>query len=241
MTPRLASDALELLTTRLRADGKMAHFIASHLGAAARFEPAAARRLGRRAARRARGDLGLARLLPAARRQHRLVADAPRMTRFGLIACDDPFETGWDDTPRLDRRPILALDMNAYLLRQLRATARLAQRLGEDAIADRNAERADGSTPPSWRRLYDEERASSSTPTPTTGVRRPAVDARRRSCRCGRACRWSARTQRAMVRDVLLDPRRLFGAVPFPSVAYDESAYGAAAGGAARPGRRSPC
>ena len=34
-----------------------------------------------------------------------------------------------------------------------------------------------------------------------------------------------AETKREMIEDVLLDPAQFFGAIPFPSVAYDEPAY----------------
>jgi hypothetical protein len=223
MTPRLASDALELLVDRLRADGKMPHFIASTWVRPHASQPPlvgwAAERLIER-----RGDLGLARrLLPGLDANNGWWL-TQRMTRFGLIACDDPFETGWDDTPRLDRGPILALDMNAYLLRQLRATARLAERLGEVAIAARNAERADRLDAAILERLYDPERRVFLDAGADDGLRRPLVTP------AALLPLWAGvslerEEAQAMVREVLLHPAKLFGAVPFPSVAYDEPAY----------------
>lgn len=223
MAPRLASDALELLTDRQRGDGKMPHFITSTWVRPLASQPPlvgwAAERLVER-----RGDLGLARRLLAGLDANNRWWLTQRMTRFGLIACDDPFETGWDDTPRLDQGPILALDMNAYLLRQLRATVRLAERVGEATIAARNADRASHLDAAILERLYD--------PVRHVFLDAGADDGERRDLLTPAALLplWAGVSMereraRAMVRDVLLDPERLFGAVPFPSVAYDEPSY----------------
>ena len=149
---------------------------------------------------------------------------ANRATRFGLLACDDPFETGWDDSPRLDDGPILALDQNAYLLRQLRATARLAARLGEDAVAARNAARADALAGAILARLYDPARNLFLDADAETGTRRPLLTPAAFLPLWAGVPLERARIE-GMVRHALLDPSRLFGAVPFPSVAYDEDAY----------------
>lgn len=223
MAPSLATDALEILTDNVRPDGMLPHFVAATWVRPDASQPPlvgwAVERLVEE-----RGDLDLARrVLPALVANHRWWL-ANRGTRFGLIRCDDPYESGWDDTPRLDDGPILALDMNAYLLRSLRAASRLAGRLGLNALAADQAARAGRLDAALLRHLYDPERNLFLDADAETGVRRPLLTPAAFlplwagvSLPRPRAC--------AMVRETLLDPDRLFGPVPFPSVAYDESAF----------------
>lgn len=223
LAPRLANDALEVLLDAQRADGKVPQFVGSTWVRPGASQPPLLGWAGERLVDH-RGDLDLARRLVGALDANHRWWWANRATRFGLLACDDPFETGWDDSPRLDDGPILALDQNAYLLRQLRATARLAARVGEDAIAAQSAARADALAGAIVAHLYDPERNLFLDADAETGERRPLLTP------AAFLPLWSgvplerARVE-AMVQGALLDPRRLFGAVPFPSVAYDEDAY----------------
>jgi glycogen debranching enzyme len=223
MTPALAADALEVLADNLRPDGKLPHFVAATWVRPGASQPPllgwAAERLVAQ-----RDDLALARrLLPALDANNRWWW-ANRMTRYGLIFCGDPFESGWDDTPRLDDGPILALDMNAYLLRQLRVTARLATRLGDRDAAAANTLRAERLDAALLRHLYDPDRNLFLDADAETAERHPLLTP------AAFLPLWAGvsldgERARAMVRDTLLDPDRLFGAVPFPSVAYDEGSY----------------
>jgi hypothetical protein len=223
MAPSLATDALEVLTDNVRPDGKLPHFVAATWVRPGASQPPlvgwAVERLVDE-----RGDLDLARrVLPALVANHRWWL-ANRGTRFGLLRCDDPYESGWDDTPRLDDGPILALDMNAYLLRSLHATARLAQRLGQSALAADQAARASRLDAALLRHLYDAERNVFLDAGAETGARRPLLTP------AAFLPLWAGvslprQRARAMVRDALLDPERLFGPVPFPSVAYDDPAF----------------
>ena len=223
MAPQLATDALEVLTDNLRPDGKLPHFVAATWVRPGASQPPlvgwAAERLVT-----ARGDLGLARrVLPALVANHRWWL-ANRGTHFGLLRCDDPYESGWDDTPRLDGGPILALDMNAYLLRSLHAAARMAERLGDAALAAdqrAHARRLDAAL---LRHLYDGERNLFLDADAETGERRPLLTPAAFLPLWAGVSLDRERT-RAMVRDALLDPERLFGPVPFPSVAYDDPAF----------------
>lgn len=223
MAPKLATDALEVLTDNLRADGKMPHFVTStwlrpHASQPPLVGWAAARLVD------ARHDLDLARRLLGALDANNRWWLEQRGTRFDLVACEDPFETGWDDSPRLDDGPILALDMNAYLLRQLRVTTRFAAMLGEHALASVNEARAQRLDAAMLRTLYDAESNLFLDADAASGERRPLLTP---------ACflpLWAGvplepERARAMICDVLLDPERFFGGVPFPSVAYDDPLY----------------
>ena len=69
-----------------------------------------------------------AKLLPALEKNNESWL-SQRMTRFGLISCENGFENGGDDSPRFDNGPIIAVDMNSYLLYQMKATANIAEML----------------------------------------------------------------------------------------------------------------
>lgn len=225
MAPRLASDALEILTDTLRCDGKMAHFVTSTwLRPGASQPPLVGWALARLVDER--GDLALARRTLRALHVNTGWWLANRGTRFGLIACGDPFETGWDDTPRLDDGPILALDMNAYLLAQARATARMAEAVGEHAVAMENHDRARALDAALLATAYDDVRGVFLDAAADSGERRPLLTpAAFLPLWAGVSLPLSR--QRTIVRDTLLDPRRFFGDVPFPSVAYDEPSFDA--------------
>ena len=223
MQPELARDALLLLSDRMRPDGLMPHFICSTWIRPDASQPPlygwAAERLVART-----GDAALAeRALPAMRRNTAWWL-AHRMTSTGLIACFDPFETGWDDTPRLDHGPIIACDMNAYLLMQMRSAARLAARLGKTAEAADLMAEADAFAARLIEVLYDPATNRFHDVLIADGSRLPILSP---------ACflpllgdvPLTPERQRAMVTQGLLDPARLYGDIPFPCVAYDDPAY----------------
>ena len=78
-----------------------------------------------------------------------------RATRFGLIYCDNGLETGQDNSPRFDKGPILALDMNSYLVNQMRVTSEIARRLGQKRKAATWAKAADTHAARMVKYLYD--------------------------------------------------------------------------------------
>ncbi len=223
MTPRLASDALEILIDTARPDGKIAHFVASTwTRPGASQPPLLGWAVGRLSG--ARNAFALSQRVLGVLDANNRWWIAQRGTRFGLLRCDDPFETGWDDTPRLDHGPVLALDMNSYLLAQLRVTAALAERLGDDTLERANRERAAALDAAILRTLFDEDRGMFLDADAETGERRALLTP------AALLPLWAGvslprRRAAAIVRDTLLDPARLFGPVPFPSVAYDEPSY----------------
>lgn len=223
MEPRLAEDALRLLTDNLRVDGKMAHFLGTTWMRPHESQPPlvgwAALRLARR-----RGDAVLARALIAPLERNTRWWLTQRMTRTGLIGTPHPLETGWDDTPRFDGGPLIACDMNAYLLSQMHALAGLARLAGAADVATAWDRRADAYGRVLVDLLWDEARGRF--------VDRRIADLSAVEVHTPAAYLplWAGaplpeeRARRA-VREGLLDPATLFGAVPFPSVAYDDPTY----------------
>lgn len=146
-----------------------------------------------------------------------------RMTSYGITSALSPWEL-WDDTPRLDKGPILACDFNADLLMQLRACEYMAKELGERAYEQQARAWGDSLAQRMVDLLYDEEanlfrdvllesgeQLSIITPANfvplLAGVPLPEAKAK------------------AMIRTYLIDSTKLFGSIPFPSVAYDEPSY----------------
>lgn len=223
MAPQLASDALLVLTDNLRVDGMMAHFLCSTWRRPHVSQPPlvgwAALRLVRR-----RGDRPLARTLLAGLAANTRWWLSQRGSAEGLIFCRDPMETGWDNTPRLDRGPILALDMSSYVISQQRACAELARMLGRKKEAegwDRGAERMGRAL---LAHCYDAEDNLFYDVLVETGEQLPLKTP------AAFLPLWAgvplpAATRGDMIRRWLLNPKYFFGDVPFPSVAYDEADY----------------
>ena len=222
MNPKLARDAVMVLAGNQRADGMIAHFLCSTWMRPEASQPPllgwAAEKLAecldQPEARQLKADL-----LDVLIANNRWWLDN-RPTRFGLISCIDPFETGWDDTPRLDDGPIIPCDMNAYLLMQMRTAARFAADIGDPRTEDLEDE-AEAFAQALVEVLYDGDRNLFFDADLETGNHRnlltpaaflpllagvPLVDY----------------AQQDMLRDHLLDPLRFTGTIPFPSVAYDE-------------------
>lgn len=225
MDPQLAPDSLLLLTENLRVDGMMPHFLCSTWMRPLDSQPPLVGWAGLRLVRtRPDGKDLAARLLPALVRNNRWWLTC-RMTRHGLIASQHPMETGWDDTPRFDHGPVLALDMNSYLIMQLRATAELAELLGEAATADHARTQARRLSALLIALCLDESRPIFCDVLAASGERLPiATPAGFLPLLAGVLDQQPQLAQR-MIREQLLHPGRFFGAIPFPSVAYDDPSY----------------
>ena len=147
-----------------------------------------------------------------------------RITAFGLIGCPHGLETGQDDSPRFDDGPVLAVDMNSYLLSQMRATAYFCRLAGDDAGAADWEARADAFAARMVALLYDEEKNLFFDADPVTGKRRTLVTL------SSLIPLWAGvplpeEKCRAMIENYLLNEKYFFGKVPFPCVAYCESVY----------------
>ena len=227
MDPRLARDALMIPAVTQRVDGLIGHFICSTWVRPAASQPPllgwAADHLV--AGMEEREACAFKRdILPT------LVANNAwwfnnRPTPQGLIFCSDPFETGWDDTPRLDDGPIIPCDMNAYLLLQMQTAARFAKDIGHFNAADM-AKQADAFAALIVEMLFDPDVNLFLDRDLETGEKRPILTP---------ACflplladlPLPQSIKEAMIRDHLLDAGRLAGKIPFPSVAYDDQSYNA--------------
>ena len=142
----------------------------------------------------------------------------------GVVEYNDPLESGWDDSPRFDKGRIEAVELNAYLNREMRILAKMAKVLGKPKdVAEwklRSAEHAQRVTaalfdPESgayYARLVEQKSLHKIlTPASFTPL-------------------WAGlpipeKTAKSMIERYLLDPNRFFGQYPFPSVAYNEPTY----------------
>ncbi len=223
MRPGLAEDSLLLLTENTRADGKMPHFICSTWTRPNESQPPLVGWAGLKLIQ-GKHDLDLARqLLPVLQRNTTWWL-ANRITAYGLIGTSSGFETGWDNTPRLDQGPIVACDMNSYLLSQMRACEAMARLLGDEATATILAAQADDYAGRIVAVLYDERDGLFHDRLIETGaylpLKTPAI-----FLPLWAGASPSETAARRMIETCLLNPATFFGRFPFPCVAYDESAY----------------
>ena len=223
MDDRLCRDALMILTDNVRPDGKIAHFVCSTWIRPKGSQPALVGWAAERYFQRTGDQEFVESVLPALEANcHWWLTH--RLNSFGLITCFDPFETGWDDTPRLDRGPIVATDMSAYVLMQMRTVSRFAEALGDAEKARHWKDRADGFADTlvrvCWNAtsgrfhdvlLEDGSHLDILSPAPFLpflgDVPIPLDD------------------QRRAVNKHLLDASRMYSDIPFPCVSYDDPAY----------------
>ena len=221
--PALAGDSLLLFVDNLRVDGKLPAFICSTWVHPQQSQPPLLGWAGRRLVDDS-GDSELAaQLLNGLRRNTRWWL-SQRMTRFGLIAAANGMELGWDDTPRFDRGPIVACDLNSYLLVQMRACAEFAELIGDAEAAREHRSQADEYAARLVDTLYDEEAGLFWDLNLELGAPERIMTP---------ACflpllgdvPLAERQVRRMVADYLLNPDHFFADVPFPVVAYSEPAH----------------
>lgn len=222
MDPGLAEDAMLILTESARPDGKIGQFVASTylrpIEVQVPLTGWASKRLYEK-----RGDKEFAKkvLYPLVKNNDWMLDN--RMTHFGLISTLSPWEL-WDDTPRLDSGAIIACDFNADLLMQIQACEFLAREIGDIETANECKKQADKLANKMVEVIYDKEAnifrdvlvengEMLSIITPANFVPLLAD------------VPISDEKAKDMVRTYLLDTTKMFGYVPFPSVAYDEESY----------------
>ena len=221
--PQLAADSLQLCVENQRVDGKMHAFICSTWVHPGQSQPPLAGWAALRLVEKTEDKRLAARLLPGLRRNTGWWL-SQRMTRFGLAAALNGMEVGWDDSPRFDQGPVVACDLNSYLLLQMRACARFARMLGDETQAEELGAEAEAYAARLVEVLYDRE----------TGLfwdldveRGEPVRIKTPACflplLAGVPLPQGA-AERA-VADYLLNPDCFFAEVPFPVVAYDEPSY----------------
>ena len=223
MSDEICRDALMLLVDNMRADGLAPHFICSTWIRPVASQPALIGWAAERFINRT-GNTELAEyILP------HLEANCDwwlthRLNRFGLITCYDPFETGWDDTPRLDHGPIVATDMSAYVLMQMRTVSRLATLNGKQEKAKRWSEKADSFAQKLVDVCWSEETGRLHDVLLEDGSKMDILSPAPFLPFLG-SLPLSEKKQKAAVEKYLFDENRLFGEIPFPCVAYDDPSY----------------
>ena len=223
MNPDLVKDFLLQFAANQRCDGKFPQFLCSTWARPAQTQPALIGWATLRFSQHCKDHDFLFKMLCSLERNNNWWLTA-RMTSYGLVICSDGLETGQDDSPRFDYGATLAADMNSYLLNQLKATADLAERLGEQNRAyhwQNEAKRLDSAI---LRTMYCEKDNLFYDVDPATGeLIRIVSPVSLLPLWAG--VRLSEEKCRDMIERYLLSPDFLFGAVPFPSVAYHQESY----------------
>ncbi len=225
MNMNIAKDSLLQLCNNIRRDGKIPQFICSTWSRPHDAQPAllgwAAKRIYDK-----ESDVEFIGRIFEALEKNNLWWLTARMTRFGIISCADGLETGQDNSPRFDNGAVLAVDMNSYLLNQLKVTAEFAKILGFEDKAMLWAEKAKELDRNMIKWLYDEDKNLFFDADALTGVKQTLLTA------SGFIPLWaevSIPKAKAddMIKSWLLNPKYFYGDVPFPSVAYTEKVYDA--------------
>ena len=227
MNPDLARDSVLQLTDNIRADGRISHFHCSTWSRPVHTQPALTGWMSLRFLDEVDGEDKefMRQVLPALEANNHWWLNQ-RMTKFGLIYCDDGLETGQDNSHRFDNGAILALDMNSYVVNQMRCTAEIARRLGQKRKAAQWDKEADWLAGLMVKYLYDPEQNMFFDAYADSGKRQTLVTS---SAMLPLWCGVPLPEEKiqAMIRDWMLNPQKLYGEIPFPSVAYDQDCYDA--------------
>ncbi|KPJ63838.1 hypothetical protein AMK68_02980 [candidate division KD3-62 bacterium DG_56] len=224
--PKIAADGLRILVENQEADGKIPQFVCATWNRPGGAQPpliawAAWRLYEKTRDRKILDDI----YQPVARNVDWWFAKRDP-DQDGLVEYSEPVESGWDDSPRFDEGTIEGVDLNAYLVREMRILGDIAQLRGNEPEAKRWRDRAEALAKRIVDFMYDREanifrdlRAPTNkfitVLTPASlmplwvGVPIPEDKAR------------------AMIERHLLDPNQFFGPYPFPVVAYNDPKYNA--------------
>lgn len=147
-----------------------------------------------------------------------------RMTKYGCIFCPSGLETGQDDSPRFDNGATLAVDMNAYLLNQLKFTAEIFDEIGDKNKAKYWSKKSELLNKNIIENLYDNERNIffdfSLTENKPIKIISPSS-----LLPLWAGIKLDNGKERKMIESYLINPDFMFSDVPFPSIAYNESEY----------------
>ncbi len=227
MSEKTAADALLQLAYAVRPDGKIPQFLCSTWARPHYAQPAllgwAAKRYVERVGAGRAGEAFIRTMACALARNNEWWL-TQRITESGLICCPHGLETGQDDSPRFDDGPVLAVDMNSYLLSQMRAAAYFCALAGDGAGAADWEARAGTFAARMVEYLYDEDKNLFFDADPVTGERRTLVTL------SSLIPLWAGvplpqEKIRSMIERYLLNADYFFGEIPFPCVAYCESVY----------------
>ncbi len=227
INPFLAEEFLLQITANQRPDGKFPQFMCSTWARPHDTQPAlfgwAAKRLLGIVNDRTQFIEKIAE--PLEKNNHWWLTQ--RMTKYGCIFCPGGLETGQDDSPRFDDGATLAVDMNSYLLYQLKFTAEIFDETGDRNRSDFWAEKAAELEEKIIENLYDKERNIffdfSLTKNRKIGIVSPSS-----MLPLWAGLKLGNNKEKEMIENYLLNPGLMFGSVPFPSIAYNEPSYDAA-------------
>lgn len=139
----------------------------------------------------------------------------------GLVEYIDRLESGWDNSPRFDEGRIAGIDLNSYLNREMRLLARMAPVLGRDREAVEWERRADEHAKLIYSRLFDsEDRVFYDRLVEEDRLLRVLTPASFVPLWC--EVKLPAGLASEMIAKYLINPKRFFGARPFPVVAYSD-------------------
>ncbi len=223
MNMDLAKDSLYLFGSNQRSDGKIPQFSCSTWCRPHDTQPALAGWASLRIAERT-GDMDFVKkMLPVLEKNNRWWL-SQRLTENGLIQCDDGLETGQDDSPRFDNGTVIAVDMNSYLLNQMRATAKLYGMISDREKSSFWEKEADKLGKQMIKYMFDEKNCIFFDVNVETGEKYPLVTS---SCFLPLWAGVPIEKENAvrMIEKYLLSPEYLYGDIPFPSVAYNQPPY----------------
>ncbi len=219
----IAKDSLLQLCQNIRPDGKIPQFLCSTWVRPHDTQPAllgwAAKRLCEK-----NKDIEFIKIVFDTLEKNNKWWLTQRITRFSVIKCADGLETGQDNSPRFDNGTVLAVDMNSYLLNQIKVTSEFAEILGLPEKAEYWSGVAEKLNGAMIKYLYDEEKNLFFDADAVTAEKQSLITS------SGFIPLWAGvkipeDKIKSMVNDWLLNPEHFYSNVPFPSVAYSQSVY----------------
>ena len=142
----------------------------------------------------------------------------------GVVEYQHALESGWDDSPRFDKGRVAAVDLNAYLNREMRLLVKMAPVLARDSEAGVWESRAAEHAKRIYARLFDREH--------TVFYDRLVEEDRlhRVLTPASFAPLWAEvpmprEATHQMIVKYLINPKCFFGSRPFPVVAYSDRRY----------------
>jgi len=142
----------------------------------------------------------------------------------GLIEYLDSVESGWEGSPRFDRGRIAAVDLNAFINREMRVLALMAPIIGRESDVEAWEDRVVDHTTQMHQRLFDrddclfrdrlvEEDRLTKVLTPASFVPLWA------------GVKVSSHVAHETIARYLINPKHFFGSRPFPTIAYSDPRF----------------
>ncbi|MBQ7580579.1 MAG: hypothetical protein IJU39_04640 [Clostridia bacterium] len=223
MSVSTAKEFLLQMIENQRPDGKYPQFICSTWDRPHEAQPALAGAMARRIIQK-RSDKEFEQTVLDSLIKNNNWWLTQRMTDHGVIYAVSGFETGQDNSPRFDKGPTLAADMNGYLLDQMKFTSQLAEKLSQHDRAEFWKAKADLLEKNMMAHLYDADSNLFFDVSVRTGEKIRIVSP---SSFIPLWAKIGLEPEKAkdMIEKYLINEEYLFSKYPFPSVAYNEGCY----------------